>query len=183
MGLTGLDASGTGAVHAVPFREREPLLGGAHLLRTHLLTRSPCAPCTRPRRPLPPQFLRAVSEGMAALLLDRADLQRPPTRVICRELLAGAVLRPLMMWCTPYYANKVGGQAAFPSLWTDWFAPGRAGTHVLAHAKGLARASAAKNVGCGTAALWARRQQRQRCVTLQPAQTAGATRSFQSPGA
>lgn len=53
------------------------------------------------------QFLRAVSEGVVAHVLERDDLARKPTRVICRELLAGAVLRPLLMWCTPYYANKV----------------------------------------------------------------------------
>ena len=54
------------------------------------------------------QFLRAVSEGIVAYTLDRSDLQRAATRVITRELLAGVVLRPLMMWMTPYYANKVG---------------------------------------------------------------------------
>lgn len=43
---------------------------------------------------------------MVAYLLDMSDLQRPAARCVCRELLAAAVLRPLMMYCTPYYANK-----------------------------------------------------------------------------
>jgi hypothetical protein len=53
------------------------------------------------------QFLKAVSGGIVAYALERSDLQSTATRVICTELLAGVVLRPLMMWCTPYYANKV----------------------------------------------------------------------------
>lgn len=53
-----------------------------------------------------PQYLRSVSEGVVAYLLDMADAQRPVARVVCRELLAAAVLRPLLMWATPYYANK-----------------------------------------------------------------------------
>ena len=52
------------------------------------------------------QFLRAVSEGAVAYLLDMPDLQRPVARVVSRELLAACVFRPLMMWATPYYANK-----------------------------------------------------------------------------
>lgn len=69
-----------------------------------------CTPAAALHIPLWPQFLRAVSEGAVTLLLDRSDLGRPALRVVCRELLAGAVLRPLMMWCTPYYANKVRRQ-------------------------------------------------------------------------
>ena len=53
------------------------------------------------------QFLKAVSEGLVLHLLEGSELQRTSTRVVCRELLSGVVLRPLMMWCTPYYANKV----------------------------------------------------------------------------
>ncbi|KAL4430933.1 hypothetical protein ABPG75_006189 [Micractinium tetrahymenae] len=52
------------------------------------------------------KYLKAVSEGAVAYLLDMPDLQRPAARCVCRELLAAAVLRPLMMYCTPYYANK-----------------------------------------------------------------------------
>ncbi|GAB4817940.1 hypothetical protein N2152v2_004986 [Parachlorella kessleri] len=52
------------------------------------------------------RFLKAVSEGLVLHLLEGSELQRTSTRVVCRELLAGVVLRPLMMWCTPYYANK-----------------------------------------------------------------------------
>ena len=50
--------------------------------------------------------MRSVSEGAVSYLLDPGDLQRTPTRVVARELLAACVLRPLMMWATPYYANK-----------------------------------------------------------------------------
>ena len=44
----------------------------------------------------PPQFLRAVSEGVVAYLLDVEDLKRPAARCVCRELLAACVFRPLM---------------------------------------------------------------------------------------
>lgn len=32
--------------------------------------------------------------------MDVEDLKRPAPRAVCRELLAAAVLRPLMMWAT-----------------------------------------------------------------------------------
>ena len=41
-----------------------------------------------------------------AYLADVEDLKRPAARVVCRELLAACVLRPLLMWATPYYCNK-----------------------------------------------------------------------------
>lgn len=34
-----------------------------------------------------------------AYLMDVEDLKRPAARVVCRELLASCVLRPLMQWC------------------------------------------------------------------------------------
>ena len=51
-------------------------------------------------------MLRAVSEGLVGVLLDPGDHSRTATRAVARELLAGCVLRPLLMWCTPYFANK-----------------------------------------------------------------------------
>ena len=55
---------------------------------------------------VPLQFIKAVSEGMVAYLLQLPDLQHTAPRVVCRELLAACVLRPLLMYATPYYANK-----------------------------------------------------------------------------
>lgn len=52
------------------------------------------------------RMLRAVSEGVVGLLLDPADYSRSAARAVARELLSGCVFRPLMMWCTPYNANK-----------------------------------------------------------------------------
>ena len=51
-------------------------------------------------------MLRAVSEGLVGLLLDPADYAHPAARPVVREVLSGAVLRPLMMWCTPYDFNR-----------------------------------------------------------------------------
>lgn len=64
----------------------------------HINTALPC--------PNSPQFLRAVSEGVVAYLVDVDDLKRPTARVVCRELLAACVFRPLLGWAAPYYANK-----------------------------------------------------------------------------
>jgi hypothetical protein len=74
------------------------------------------------------RMLRAVAGGLAECLLDPADAASPAIRAVARELLAGAVLRPLVMYCTPYYANKglcralanvgagaSGGAAALPA--------------------------------------------------------------------
>lgn len=55
---------------------------------------------------VPLQMLRAVSDGLVGCLLDPGDSGRVATRSVARELLAGCVLRPLMMWTTPYFANK-----------------------------------------------------------------------------
>lgn len=63
----------------------------------------------RSLRSRPLQMLRAVSEGLVGLLLDPSDYGRPAARVVVREVLAGAVLRPLMMWATPYDFNRVRG--------------------------------------------------------------------------
>ena len=52
------------------------------------------------------KVLRTVSEGIVGVLLDQADYSRVAVRAVSRELFAGCVLRPLMMWCTPYHANK-----------------------------------------------------------------------------
>eukprot|EP00887_Chlorella_sp_A99_P005446 scaffold1.g5446.t1 len=51
-------------------------------------------------------FLRAVSEGVVGLLLDPADFQRKPTRVVVRELFASCVLRPLLTFFTPYVRRR-----------------------------------------------------------------------------
>lgn len=53
------------------------------------------------------RVLRAVSEGLTALLLDRADSRVAMIRAVARELLATAVLRNLMFYFTPYTLNKV----------------------------------------------------------------------------
>lgn len=52
------------------------------------------------------KMLTAVSGGFVNLLLDPADSNRAAVRAVARELLAGCVLRPLMMWCTPYHVNR-----------------------------------------------------------------------------
>jgi sorting nexin-13 len=52
------------------------------------------------------KMLTAVSGGLVGILLDQADSSRVALRAVARELLSGCVLRPLMMWCTPYHVNK-----------------------------------------------------------------------------
>ena len=52
------------------------------------------------------RMLRAVSEGVVGLLMEPADYSRSAARAVARELLSGCVFRPLLMWCTPYNANK-----------------------------------------------------------------------------
>ena len=52
------------------------------------------------------RMLRAVADGLVGKLLDPSDYKQTITRTVSRELLAGCVLRPLMMWATPYYVNK-----------------------------------------------------------------------------
>ncbi|KAG7671832.1 hypothetical protein Ndes2526B_g07257 [Nannochloris sp. 'desiccata'] len=52
------------------------------------------------------KMLTAVSGGLVENLLDPADSNRAALRAVARELLSGCVLRPLMMWCTPYHVNK-----------------------------------------------------------------------------
>lgn len=64
-----------------------------------------------------PQVLKAVSEGLTALLLDRGDGRVPMIRSIARELLATAVLRNLMFFFTPYTLNKVRLPRARALVW------------------------------------------------------------------
>jgi len=52
------------------------------------------------------QVLRAVSDGLAACLLDRSDGNKTMLRAFSRELLAAAVLRNVMFYFTPYTVNK-----------------------------------------------------------------------------
>jgi hypothetical protein len=52
------------------------------------------------------KMLTAVSGGLVGILLDPADSNRAALRAVARELLSGCVLRPLMMWCTPYHVNR-----------------------------------------------------------------------------
>jgi len=52
------------------------------------------------------KMLRAVSDGLVGLLLDPRDANRVASRAVARELMAACVLRPLMMWSSPYYVNK-----------------------------------------------------------------------------
>lgn len=88
---------------------------------------NPLSPCSSS---LAPQFLRAVSEGVVAYLVDVEDVKRPTARVVCRELLAACVFRPLLGWAAPYYFNKalysflgapqVGGLMAEEWRWL-WF--------------------------------------------------------------
>ena len=51
-------------------------------------------------------MLRAVSDGLAACLLDRSDGNKTMLRAFSRELLAAAVLRNVMFYFTPYTVNK-----------------------------------------------------------------------------
>jgi len=53
--------------------------------------------------------LRAVSDGLAACLLDRSDGNKTMLRAFSRELLAAAVLRNVMFYFTPYTVNKARG--------------------------------------------------------------------------
>ena len=50
--------------------------------------------------------MRAVSDGLAACLLDRSDGNKTMLRAVSRELLAAAVLRNVMFYFTPYTVNK-----------------------------------------------------------------------------
>lgn len=52
------------------------------------------------------KMLTAVSGGLVGMLLDPSDSNRVALRAVAREVLSGCVLRPLMMWCTPYHVNK-----------------------------------------------------------------------------
>lgn len=52
------------------------------------------------------KMLRDVADGLVERLLSPADNQGPLTRSIARELLSSCVLKPLMMFCTPYHVNK-----------------------------------------------------------------------------
>mmetsp|Transcript_13710 Transcript_13710/g.41406 ORF Transcript_13710/g.41406 Transcript_13710/m.41406 type:complete len:1265 (+) Transcript_13710:304-4098(+) len=67
------------------------------------------------------RVLRAVSEGLTALLLDRADSRVAMIRAVARELLATAVLRNLMFYFTPYTLNKMllGALQRQPEVKTD----------------------------------------------------------------
>ena len=53
------------------------------------------------------KVLRAVSDGVVGCLLElEPSSDHGVIRAVARELLSGAVFRPLLMWCSPYYANK-----------------------------------------------------------------------------
>ncbi len=58
-------------------------------------------------------MLRAVSDGLAACLLDRSDGNKTMLRAVSRELLAAAVLRNVMFYFTPYTVNKARGRDSY----------------------------------------------------------------------
>ena len=78
-----------------------------------------------------------------------SDLQRPAARCVCRELLAAAVLRPLMMYFTPYYANK----ALYAALRERRPQVRRAGQAVASAQQPTSRASRRRRELVGTPAL------------------------------
>jgi len=52
------------------------------------------------------KMLTAISGGLVEILLDSPESNRAALRALAREVLSGCVLRPSMMWCTPYHVNK-----------------------------------------------------------------------------
>ncbi len=54
------------------------------------------------------QVIRHVAEGMVAFMLERHDHAKPIMRSVARELLSSCVLRSIIMFFTPYTANKAG---------------------------------------------------------------------------
>jgi len=55
------------------------------------------------------KVLRTISDGTVGVLLASEPSQagkNAAIRAVARELFAGCILRPLLMYCTPYYANK-----------------------------------------------------------------------------
>jgi len=55
------------------------------------------------------KVLRTISDGTVGVLLASEPSQagkNAAIRAVARELFAGCVLRPVLMYCTPYYANK-----------------------------------------------------------------------------
>lgn len=53
----------------------------------------------------------ALPPCQVALLVERADLERASSRIVVRELLASCVLRPLLLYFTPYVRMVFWGRA------------------------------------------------------------------------
>ena len=63
------------------------------------------------------QFIRQICDGMAAYLMDKSDFNKIMMRAAARELLAACVIRPIMVYFTPYNINKVNmNQLVCPSV-------------------------------------------------------------------
>ena len=56
------------------------------------------------------RMIRRMAEGVVGLILNRDDVERPAIRSLSRELLSTCVLRSIIMFFTPYQANKVTQQ-------------------------------------------------------------------------
>ncbi len=98
-----------------------------------------------------------------AFLVDVEDLKRPTARVVCRELLASCVFRPLLGWAAPYYFNKAlysflgepqvrgmgpGHYGGFHCLASSMLAVGCSGPHGGAAGQQLKKCRAGVGAGC-----------------------------------
>lgn len=53
------------------------------------------------------KVIKRICEGIISITMSKEDLARPYTRVLARELLATCLIRPILMYFSPYTANKV----------------------------------------------------------------------------
>ncbi|GMH39284.1 hypothetical protein BSKO_07182 [Bryopsis sp. KO-2023] len=53
------------------------------------------------------RVVRRIAEGVISVVMSRDDLSRPYVKSLVRELFATCVLRPLLMFFTPYNANRL----------------------------------------------------------------------------
>lgn len=53
------------------------------------------------------KVIKRISEGIVSVVMNKEDLSMSATRVLMREITATCVLRPILMFFTPYNANKV----------------------------------------------------------------------------
>ena len=93
----------------MPLRNRKPVTNGPVINEAALKERLAVDGNLHPALSHPSgdyKMIKAVSDGLVRKLLRPSDYEQVVIRSIARELLASCVLRPLMMWATPYYVNK-----------------------------------------------------------------------------